>query len=91
MKVVMTYDFGSGMKTVVMEETGNGVFEYPVNSQSPLGKRCVYIPVETADGSYTLTFTITAKNVLGEVLTDTQTATVVVRGNMYEDDFTGDS
>ena len=90
-KVVMTYDFGSGMKTVVMEETGNGVFEYPVNSQSPLGKRCVYIPVETADGSYTLTFTITAKNVLGEVLTDTQTATVVVRGNMYEDDFTGDS
>ncbi len=90
-KVVMTYNFGSGQKTVVLNETSDGVFEYPVNSQSPLGKRCVYIPVETADGTYTLTFTITAKNVLGEVLSDTQTATVVVRGNMYEDDFTGDS
>lgn len=90
-KVVMTYNFGSGQKTVVLNETSDGVFEYPVNSQSPLGKRCVYIPVETADGTYTLTFTITAKNVLGEVLSDTQTATVVVKGNMYEDDFTGDS
>ncbi len=90
-KVVMTYNFGSGQKTVVLNETSDGVFEYPVNSQSPLGKRCVYIPVETADGTYTLTFTITAKNVLGEVLPDTQTATVVVKGNMYEDDFTGDS
>ncbi len=90
-KVVMTYNFGSGQKTVVLNETSDGIFEYPVNSQSPLGKRCVYIPVETADGTYTLTFTITAKNVLGEVLSDTQTATVVVKGNMYEDDFTGDS
>ena len=90
-KLTMTYDFGFGVKTVVLEETGRFVFEYPVNSQSPLGKRCVYIPVETLDGTYTLTFTLTAKNVEGEVLTETSTATVVVRGNMYEDDFTGDS
>ena len=90
-KLTMTYDFGFGVKTVVLEETGNGIFEYPINSQSPLGKRCVYIPVETLDGTYTLTFTLTAKNVEGEVLTETSTATVVVRGNMYEDDFTGDS
>ena len=90
-KLTMTYDFGFGEKTVVLEETGRFVFEYPVNSQSPLGKRCVYIPVETLDGTYTLTFTLTAKNVEGEVLTETSTATVVVRGNMYEDDFTGDS
>ena len=90
-KLTMTYDFGFGVKTVVLEEAGNGIFEYPINSQSPLGKRCVYIPVETLDGTYTLTFTLTAKNVEGEVLTETSTATVVVRGNMYEDDFTGDS
>lgn len=91
LKVVVTYNFGKGAKTVVMEETSKGTFEYPVNAESPLGKRCIYIPVETADGTYTLTFTVTAKNAAGEVLSDTQTATVVVKGNMYEDDFTGDS
>lgn len=91
LKVVMTYNFGQGVKTVVLEETRKGTFEYPVNAESPLGKRCVYIPVETADGTYTLTFTVTAKNAAGELLTDTQTGTVVVKGNMYEDDFTGDS
>lgn len=91
LKVVMTYNFGQGSKTVVLEETSKGIFEYPVNAESPLNKRCVYIPVETADGTYTLTFTVTAKNAAGEELTDTQTATVVVKGNMYEDDFTGDS
>lgn len=91
LKVVVTYNFGNGAKTIVMEETSKGTFEYPVNAESPLGKRCIYIPVETADGTYTLTFTVTAKNAAGEALSDTQTATVVVKGNMYEDDFTGDS
>ena len=91
LKVVVTYNFGKGAKTIVMEETSKGTFEYPVNAESPLGKRCIYIPVETADGTYTLTFTVTAKNAAGEALSDTQTATVVVKGNMYEDDFTGDS
>ena len=91
LKVVVTYNFGKGAKTIVMEETSKGIFEYPVNAESPLGKRCIYIPVETADGTYTLTFTVTAKNAAGEALSDTQTATVVVKGNMYEDDFTGDS
>ena len=91
LKVVVTYNFGKGAQTIVMEETSKGTFEYPVNAESPLGKRCIYIPVETADGTYTLTFTVTAKNAAGEALSDTQTATVVVKGNMYEDDFTGDS
>lgn len=90
-KMVMTCDFGDGAKSIVMEETEHGTFAYPINAASPLGRRCVYIPVETADGAYTLTFTATAKNAAGEVLTDTKTATVAVSGNMYEDDFTGDS
>lgn len=91
LQVTVQYDFGSGAKTVILEETRRGSFEYPVNAESPLGKRCIYIPVDTADGTYTLTFTVTAKNAAGETLSDTQTATVVVKGNMYEDDFTGDS
>ncbi|MGM9706819.1 MAG: hypothetical protein ACI3YM_04305 [Prevotella sp.] len=91
LRVTVQYDFGNGIKTVILEETRRGAFEYPVNAESPLGKRCIYIPVDTADGTYTLTFTVTAKNAVGETLSDTQTATVVVKGNMYEDDFTGDS
>ena len=91
LQVTVQYDFGNGIKTVILEETRRGSFEYPVNAESPLGKRCIYIPVDTADGTYTLTFTVIAKNAAGEALSDTQTATVVVKGNMYEDDFTGDS
>ena len=90
-KMTMAYNFGNGAKTITMAEAEPGLFQYPVNAQSPLGTRCVYIPVATADGTYTLTFTISGKNAAGEVLTDTQTAVVVVKGSMYEDDFTGDS
>lgn len=91
LKLTMTYNFGFGSKSVTLQETLNGVFAFPVNAASPTGSRCVYIPVETADGTYTLTITVTAQNATGEVLTETKTATVVVKGNMYEDDFTGDS
>ena len=90
-KMTMAYNFGNGAKVITMEETAPSLYQYPVNAQSPLDKRCVYIPVATADGTYTLTFTISGKNAADEVLTDTQTAAVVVKGNMYEDDFTGDS
>lgn len=91
LKLTATYNFGFGSKSVTLQETSNGVFAFPVNAASPTGSRCVYIPVETADETYTLTITVTAKNAAGEVLTETKTATVVVKGNMYEDDFTGDS
>lgn len=90
-KLVMTYNFGSGSKSVTLEETGRGTFEYPVNAASPNRSRCVYIPVAAQDGDYTLTFTVTAKNAAGELLTQTRSARVVVHGNMYEDDFTGDA
>ena len=87
LQLTMTYNFGFGSKSVTLQETSNGVFAFPVNAASPTGSRCVYIPVETADGTYTLTITVTAKNAAGEVLTETKTAKVVVKGNMYEDDF----
>ena len=89
--MTMTYNFGQGSKTVTLQETSSGVFSFPKNSDSPTNKRCVYIPVETKDGSYTLTLTFTAKNAAGETLTETKTATVTVLGTMYEDDFTGNS
>ena len=91
LRVVMNCNFGGQAQTVTLQETSHGVFELPVNSQSPTGQRSVYIPVSAADGSYTLTFTVTARNAAGALLTDTKTATVTVRGSMYEDDFTGDS
>ncbi len=91
LKLTATYNFGFGSKSVTLQETSNGVFAFPVNAASPIGSRCVYIPFETADGTYTLTITVTAKNAAGEALPETKTSTVVVKGNMYEDDFTGDS
>lgn len=91
LQLTMTYNFGFGNKSVTLQETSNGVFAFPVNAASPTGSRCVYIPVETSDGTYTLTITVTAKNAAGEVLTETKTATAVVKGNMYQDDFTADS
>jgi hypothetical protein len=90
-RLVMTYNFGDGVKTVVLEETTSGRFEFPVNASSPTGARCVYIPVATADGTYTLTYTMTAKNAADETLTKTSSTTLTVKGSMYEDDFTGDS
>jgi hypothetical protein len=89
--MTMTYNFGQGIKTVTLQETSSGVFSFPKNTDSPTNKRCVYIPVETKNGSYMLTLTFTAKNAAGETLTETKTATITVRGTMYEDDFTGNS
>lgn len=90
-KMVMTYNFGSGNKTVTLQETSSGTFEFPKNSSSPSRQRCVYIPVETKDGTYTLTLTFTATKADGTALTETKTSTITVKGSMYEDDFTGDS
>ena len=90
-KMVMTYNFGSGNKTVTLQETSSGTFEFPKNSSSPSRQRCVYIPVETKDGTYTLTLTFTATKADGTALTEMKTSTITVKGSMYEDDFTGDS
>ena len=87
----LTYNFGEGNETVKLEETGTKTFELPANPSSPTNKRCVYIPVATPDGTYTITLTMTAKNAAGETLTVTATAQIEVKGNMYEDDFTGNS
>lgn len=89
-QVVLSYNFGSGVKTVRMESSG-GKYALPANSASPTGAHVVYIPAETQDGTYTLNITVTAKKVNGETLTQSVSSTVTVRGNMYEDDFTGDS
>jgi hypothetical protein len=89
--VTAQYNFGSGTRTVTLAETSTGVFQFPVNSESTQHYRCVYIPAATTDGTYTITFTITATDAGGNTLTDTKTNTFIVKGSMFEDDFTGDS
>lgn len=89
--VKATYNFGFGSTNVSLVQTSSNVWQFPVNSASPYGYRCIYIPVATADGSYTITYTITGYDVEGEKKTKTKTSTIVVKGVMYEDDFTSDS
>ena len=88
--VTASYNFGKGTKTVTLEETSNGRFEFPKNSVSPSKYRCVYIPVDTKDKTYTVTFTLTGTNGAGTVISATKPATITVKGDMYQDDFSGD-
>jgi hypothetical protein len=89
--VTAMYNFGPGVKSVTLAEPSSGVFQFPSNTESTQLYRCVYIPVETQDGTYTITFTITAMDAAGNTLTDTKTNTITIKGNMYQDDATGDS
>ena len=63
-----------------------------------MGARKIYIPVETKDGTYTITFTVraldpqaTALTGSNVYLTSTKSTTITVKGDMYSDDFTGNS
>lgn len=96
MTVTATYNFGSGSKTVSLQNVG-GTWQFPVNFASSTNARKIYIPVDTADGTYTITFTIKALDPQAAALTgsnvyltQTRTATVTVSGVMYDDDFTSD-
>ncbi len=94
--VTASYNFTSA-KTVSLEYV-NGTWQFPVNSSSATGARKIYIPVETRDGTYTITFTVkaldpqaTALTGSNVYLTSTKSVTVTVKGDMYSDDFTGNS
>ncbi|MFB0921686.1 MAG: hypothetical protein QMB62_12540 [Oscillospiraceae bacterium] len=94
--VTASYDFTSA-KTVSLENVG-GTWQFPVNSSSVAGARKIYIPVETKDGTYTITFNIkaldpqaTALAGYNVYLTDTKSIAITIDGSMYEDDFTGNS
>ena len=88
--VTASYNFGKGTKTVTLEETAKGSFEFTKNTASPSKYRCVYIPVDTKDKTYTVTFTITGTNAAGTGISATKIATIAVKGDMYQDDFSGD-
>lgn len=94
--VTASYNFTSA-KTVSLENVG-GTWQFPVNSSSVAGSRKIYIPVETKDGTYTITFNIkaldpqaTALAGYNVYLTDTKSVALTIDGSMYEDDFTGNS
>lgn len=94
--VTASYNFKSA-KTVSLEYV-NGTWQFPVNSSSATNARKIYIPVETPDGSYTITFTVkaldpqaTALTGSNVYLTSTKSVTITIKGSMYDDDFTGNS
>lgn len=94
--VTASYSFTSA-KTVSLENVG-GVWQFPVNGSSVTGARKIYIPVETKDGTYTITFTVkaldpqaTALTGSNVYLTSVKSVTITIKGSMFEDDFTGNS
>lgn len=94
--VTASYNFTSA-RTVSLENVG-GAWQFPVNGTSVTGARKIYIPVETPDGTYTITFHIkaldpqaTALTGSNVYLTATKSVTLTIKGSMYEDDFTGNS
>jgi len=94
--VTASYNFTSS-KTISLEDVG-GTWQFPVNSASVTGARKVYIPVETKDGTYTITFNIkaldpqaTALTGSNVYLTSTKSVILAIDGSMYQDDATGDS
>ena len=89
-KLVLSYNFGGGAKQVTLTKVSSGSYALPVNPDSLTGARCLYIPVGTKDGKYTLTLTLSGLDADGRAISSSSTATVTVKGSMYEDDFTGD-
>lgn len=94
--VIASYNFKS-TKTVSLEYV-NGTWQFPVSSGSVKGARKIYIPVETKDGTYAITFTIKALDPQATALaghnvylTTTKSVNLTIKGSMYEDDTTGDS
>lgn len=94
--VTVSYNFTSA-KTVSFENVG-GTWQFPVNSESVTRARKIYIPVETKDGTYTITLTVkaldpqaTALTGSNVYLTDTKTVTLTIDGSMYDDAATGNS
>jgi len=94
--VTASYNFTSA-KTVSLEYV-SGTWQFPVNSSSATNARKIYIPVDTPDGTYTITFTVkaldpqaTALTGSNVYLTDTKSVTLTIDGSMYEDDFTANS
>ena len=90
--VTASYNFTSA-KTVSLESVG-GTWQFPVSGSSVTGARKIYIPVETKDGTYTITFTVkaldpqaTALTGSNVYLTETKSVTVTIKGSMFEDDF----
>ena len=89
--VTASYDWGQGKRGTVNMEQGSGSnWVFPVDTTSPTRARKLYVPVATKDGTYNITFTATISDDKGNSLSDTKTVQVVVKGTMYEDDFTGD-
>ena len=87
--VTASYNFTSA-KSVSLESVG-GTWQFPINSSSATGARKIYIPVDTSDGTYTITFNIRALDpqataITGSnvYLTDTKTVTITIDGSMCQ-------
>ena len=88
--VTASYNFGEGTRTVSLVQGSDGKWHFPMTTGRANNTRNIYIPVNAKDGRYTITYNSVLTDEDGNSVTNTWTSTVVVKGTMYEDDFTGD-
>ncbi|SKC90597.1 Athe_2463 domain-containing protein [Maledivibacter halophilus] len=74
----------------VIEMVGsNGRFELPINQRSKIDEKVHYIPVHTPDGNYKISVNLKGASTPGGILNICEDVIIPVKGNMYEDDYTG--
>lgn len=90
-KIVEAYATMSNGDRCEMELVG-GELVFVKNKNSKINARRYYIPVETKDGKFDVTIHLTAVSLDDPTfkLTDSYKRTIIIKGSMYEDDFTGD-
>ena len=90
-KIVEAYATMSNGDRCEMELV-DGELVFVKNKNSKINARRYYIPVETKDGKFDVTIHLTAVSLDDPTfkLTDSYKRTIIIKGSMYEDDFTGD-
>jgi len=63
-------------------------FYLPINKSSVANARKIYIPANTVDGTYDIAIEIGGATYNGKSISKTIHKKIVVKGNMYEDDYT---
>jgi hypothetical protein len=88
-KKATAYFLGKAYPLEIKSSSGTAVsFYLPKNPGSVTNARKIYIPVETADGTYDIAIYIEGASYNGKPVSKTIHKSITVKGNFFEDDYT---